>query len=270
MMLGILGIAFAIWLLTKAGDKSSVIAPGDVATTTGTRSDKSGSDEPTSGNYDYNTSSQEADNDPWTWANPPAIFKKVPLSPGSRKRWLQLSRLWREYKEQQLDIHSIVRDAYYDAQERGGGPVDTSSDIMAKRAQAQAIAKEIKRIAAIQSRTEDRYKQFLVSTFGAAQTNAYYAERKQEIAAGIWPASDTVIVPDVEKKTKVDPTAIMPDAGQETTTAITPMGARTFNTKDIDRDAKLDALPPGKRFTDGGGVYYEYRTNRSDIPGKAF
>jgi hypothetical protein len=268
-MLGLLGIAFAIWLLTRSGNKSTVLTPGDVATTTGTRSDKSGSDEPTSGNYDYATTSQEADNNPWTWAKPPAIFTKVPLSPGSRNRWLTLSRLWREYKEQQLDLHSIVRDAYYDAQERGGSRADVSSELMAKRAQAQAIAKEIKRIAAIQERAEDMYKAFLVETFGAAQTNAYYAERKQEIAAGIWPASNTVIVPDVEKKTKVDPSAIMPDAGTETIT-VTPMGARTFNTVDIERDAKRDAKLPGKRFTDGGGVYYEYRTNRSDIPGKAF
>jgi hypothetical protein len=269
-MLGLLGIAFAIWLLTRSGDNSTVIKSGDVPTTTGTRSDRSGSDEPTSGNYDYNTTSQEADNNPWTWAKPPAIFTKVPLSPGSRNRWLQLSRLWREYKEQQLDLHSIVRDAYYDAQERGGSSVNVSGELMAKRAQAQAIAKEIKRIAAIQERAEDLYKAFLVETFGTAQTNAYYAERKKEIAAGIWPASNTVIVPDVEKKTKVDPSAIMPDAGPATTIAITPMGARTFNTIDIERDAKLDAKLPGKRFTEGGGVYYEYRTNRSDIPGKAF
>lgn len=39
---------------------------------------------------------------------------------------------------------------------------------------------------------------------------------------------------------------------------------RIFNTVDMQRDRMRDALPAGKRFTDGGGVYYEYRTNRSD------
>ena len=248
-------IALAIWLLTKTGKKSDVIAPGDVGTTTGSRT---GSDEPTSSDYDYATTADEADNNPWTWAKPPAIFTKVPLSPGSRGRWLRLAQLWREYKEQQIDIYAIVRDAYYDSQERGGGQVDVQAEVQAKKAQANATMKEIKRIAAIQSRVEDQYKAFLVSTYGAAQTMKYYQERKDEIAAGIWPANDTQIVP-------VQPTdkkKVIPDADAGTVTVLTPMSAR-----DIERDAKLDALPPGKRFTDAGTVYYEYRKNRSDYPG---
>ena len=248
-------IALAIWLLTKTGKKSDVIAPGDVGTTTGSRT---GSDEPTSKDYDYATTADEADNNPWTWAKPPAIFTKVPLSPGSRGRWLRLAQLWREYKEQQIDIYAIVRDAYYDSQERGGGQVDVQAEVQAKKAQANATMKEIKRIAAIQSRVEDQYKAFLVNTYGAAQTMKYYQERKDEIAAGIWPANNTQIVP-------VQPTdkkKVIPDADAGTVTILTPMGAR-----DIERDAKLDALPPGKRFTDAGTVYYEYRKNRSDYPG---
>jgi len=86
----------------------------------------------------------------------------------------------------------------------------------------------------------------------------YYQERKDEIAAGIWPANDTQIVP----VQHTDKKKVIPDADAGTVTILTPMSAR-----DIERDAKLDALPPGKRFTDAGTVYYEYRKNRSDYPG---
>lgn len=251
-------IALAIWLLTKTGKKSDVIAPGDVGTTTGSRT---GSDEPTSKDYDYATTAQEADNNPWTWAKPPAIFTKVPLSPGSRGRWLRLAQLWREYKELQFDIYALVRTADQTAQERGGGDADISAEIQQVKAQANAVMKEIKRIAAIQNLTEDQYKAFLVNTYGAAQTMQYYQERKDEIAAGIWPANDTQIVP-VQPQDKKKVKVVVPDADAGTVTVLTPMGAR-----DVERDAKLDALPPGKRFTDAGTVYYEYRKNRSDYPG---
>ncbi len=35
-----------------------------------------------------------------------------------------------------------------------------------------------------------------------------------------------------------------------------------------ERDRKLAALPPGKRISRTGRVYYEYRKNRSDIAGR--
>jgi len=38
--------------------------------------------------------------------------------------------------------------------------------------------------------------------------------------------------------------------------------------KSVKRDKALDALPPGKRVSRTGRVYYEYRRNRSDMPGK--
>ena len=33
------------------------------------------------------------------------------------------------------------------------------------------------------------------------------------------------------------------------------------------RDLKRKALPPGRRVSKSGRVYYEYRKNRSDLPG---
>jgi hypothetical protein len=35
----------------------------------------------------------------------------------------------------------------------------------------------------------------------------------------------------------------------------------------IEIDKKKKALAPGKRKSDSGGTYYEYRKNRSDKPG---
>jgi len=37
--------------------------------------------------------------------------------------------------------------------------------------------------------------------------------------------------------------------------------------KSIERDKKLKALPPGKRRSRSGKIYYEYRQNRSDLEG---
>jgi len=42
---------------------------------------------------------------------------------------------------------------------------------------------------------------------------------------------------------------------------------QTGRSKNISRDKKLKALPPGKRISASGKVYYEYRQNRSDLSG---
>jgi len=34
------------------------------------------------------------------------------------------------------------------------------------------------------------------------------------------------------------------------------------------KDMKYQSLPPGKRLSKAGNIYYEYRKNRSDIKGK--
>jgi hypothetical protein len=42
---------------------------------------------------------------------------------------------------------------------------------------------------------------------------------------------------------------------------------QTGKTKDKPRDKARKALPPGKRRSASGNIYYEYRANRSDLNG---
>jgi hypothetical protein len=35
--------------------------------------------------------------------------------------------------------------------------------------------------------------------------------------------------------------------------------------RNIKQDKRLSALPPGKRISKNGNIYYEYRSNRSDL-----
>jgi len=42
---------------------------------------------------------------------------------------------------------------------------------------------------------------------------------------------------------------------------------QTGSVKSLDRDRARKALPPGKRISKSGRVYYEYRKNRSDKKG---
>ena len=46
-----------------------------------------------------------------------------------------------------------------------------------------------------------------------------------------------------------------------------PAKRQTGRSKDVERDKKLKALPPGKRRSRSGKIYYEYRQNRSDLEG---
>jgi len=48
---------------------------------------------------------------------------------------------------------------------------------------------------------------------------------------------------------------------------IKPANRQTGKSKDVERDKKLKALPPGKRRSKSGKIYYEYRQNRSDLEG---
>ena len=43
---------------------------------------------------------------------------------------------------------------------------------------------------------------------------------------------------------------------------------QTGTVKSLARDAKRTGRAPGKRISKAGNIYYEYRKNRSDIPGK--
>lgn len=255
-MIGILGIALAIYLLSKTGKNGTTITQTDLPGTTGTPP-AGGSSADWQGNFDVLV--KESENWPWTWTRRPAIFQDTPLSPGSRERWLSMGRLWMDYKDIQTEIEAEKRDAAQTAQERGGGAIDISRDLKILNGRANAIMKRIKQIANTQRTFEARYKNFLVNEYGAAQVANFYEDRKQEIIAGIWPQNETQVVP-VKKNEIQKVPAVNLDVRQVNTSAT--MGAR-----DIERDAAREALPPGKRFTDAGTVYYEYRKNRSDYPG---
>ena len=252
-MLGLLGIALAIYLLSKTGKNGTSISTKDLPGVTGS-SDS------------INTTILESENWPWMWTKRPAIFQETPLSPGSRNRWLKMGRLWMQYKDIQTQIYSEKRDAEQTAQERGGGPMDISQELQRLNAKANAIMKRIKQIATNQRVIEQRYKAALVQEFGPAQVADFYEDRKAEIVAGIWPSTDTQIVP-VKKNGMPGQVNVINRDANLVSTAVTMGNKRTYNTVDLERDAAREAMPPGKRFTDAGTVYYEYRQNRSDYPG---
>jgi len=252
-MLGLLGIALAIYLLSKTGKNGTSISTTDLPGVTGS-SDS------------INTTILESENWPWMWTKRPAIFQETPLSPGSRNRWLSMGRLWMQYKDIQTQIYAEKRDAEQTAQERGGGPMDISQELARLNAKANAIMKRIKQIAANQRAIEQRYKAALVQEYGPAQVADFYEDRKAEIVAGIWPSTDTQIVP-VKKNGMPGQVNVINRDANLVTTDVTMGNKRTYNTVDLERDAAREAMPPGKRFTDAGTVYYEYRQNRSDYPG---
>ena len=208
---------------------------------------------------------------PWFWYpwKRPAVFNKVPLSPGSRQRWLDMCELWLEIRKLGAEI-KLLEAPIIDGTIKKRFIDDAKDQIKDKKNIQAFMLSETKRIANVQMRTEDLYKKVLKQNFDQDTINGFYAERKKEIQDRVWPSQDTIVVPIVQKKNQTSATALDPGANQGSITAM--MGAkkmvRTPNTIDLDRDAKLDALPPGKRYTDGGGVYYEYRTNRSDWKGR--
>jgi len=210
---------------------------------------------------------------PWFWFpwKRPAVFNKVPLSPGSRKRWLDLCDLWLEIRKIGAEIEflerpiidGIVPEKFID---------DAKDQIKDKKNRVAFLMSETKRIANVQMRSEELYKKVLANRFSEDEIKAFYQTRKGQIQDRIWPAQETNVVPIVSPgggrpgdKISIEPGPT--DPGSNIQMRGKKM-VRTPNTIDLDRDAKLDALPPGKRFTDGGGVYYEYRTNRSDWKGK--
>jgi len=198
---------------------------------------------------------------PWFWYpwKRPAVFNKVPLSPGSRQRWLDLCDLWLEIRKLGAEI-DFAEYSINNGDVKSRFVAGVKNDIKDKKNIQAFLLSETKRIANVQMRTEDLYKKVLKQNFDQDTINGFYAERKKEIQDRIWPKQNTTVVPIIEKKNQTSATAFDPGANQGSITAM--MGAR-----DIERDAKLYAMPPGKRFTDAGTVYYEYRPNRSDYPG---
>lgn len=213
---------------------------------------------------------------PWFWYpwKRPAVFNKVPLSPGSRQRWLDMCELWLEIRKLGAEI-KLLEAPIIDGTIKKRFIDDAKDQIKDKKNIQAFMLSETKRIANVQMRTEDLYKKVLKQNFDQDTINGFYAERKKEIQDRIWPKQNTTVVPIIEKKNQTSATALDPGANQGSITAMMGgydrkkrMIVRTPNTIDLDRDAKREALPPGKRFTDAGTVYYEYRTNRTDYKGR--
>ncbi|NBT88366.1 MAG: hypothetical protein EBT51_08710 [Flavobacteriaceae bacterium] len=213
---------------------------------------------------------------PWLWKKRPAIFNVVPINSKSRDNWLNLCDLWREIRSLGLDIEK------YQAQIPTGKEEDvTQLEQLIKNAKNRQafLLKETKRIADIQKRTEALYQRSLQNTFSENEIKDFYLKRKSEIEQGIWPKNDTQVVPIVSPagggrdRKAIDRGPIDPGNG------VVQMGTKydrdwlNKNPSGYDMpwykaDKKRIAAPPGKRVSSTGNVYYEYRINRSDEPGK--
>jgi hypothetical protein len=75
----------------------------------------------------------------------------------------------------------------------------------------------------------------------------------------------------IAPKPAIKKTAAPKPAPQKAAPKITVKKTVTAKTKSekrsLEADKKRKAMPPGKRIATGGGVYYEYRRNRTDKPG---
>tara|TARA_R110000803_G_scaffold138230_2_gene205056 strand:+ start:1081 stop:1854 length:774 start_codon:yes stop_codon:yes gene_type:complete len=204
---------------------------------------------------------------PWFWFpwKRPEMFNKVPLSPGSRERWISSCDAWRSIRVLGSEIKFLQGIIVGDKMPKGFE--NAKEDIKAKKNQQAFLLGETKRLASVQMRTEEQYLKFLKNNFNENQINGFYAERKEEIQDRVWPKNETFVVPITEQTTNVTETVINTDAFEGITGAMMGYTKRTMNTVDFNRDAKRDAMPPGKRYTDGGDIYYEYRSNRSDDKG---
>ncbi len=269
-------IGLGLWFLFRRKKQEEVIKSDEYTPSTGTRKPGTG-DATDTKSYDFRTTIEETETDPWTWASRPAIFKEVPLSPGSRSRWLELGRLWVALKQNEVDLYGALRDAFQDDRERGGS-TDTKAIIKTYRQKGYEIMAAIRRIVTIQRKDEGRYNKFLKETYGNATTSQFYEQRKQEILSGIWPRTETTVVP----VNVVSPGDVTPGGGRITTgpgTGVVQMGTK-YDREQMNKnpefykypwyksDSKRFAAPPGKRVSNTGNIYYDYRINRSDEPGK--
>jgi len=162
---------------------------------------------------------------PWFWYpwKRPAVFNKVPLSPGSRQRWMDMCELWLEIRKLGAEIELLERPII-----EGKVPerfIDDAKEKIKDKKNIQAfLLSETKRIANVQMRTEDLYKKVLKQNFDQDTINGFYAERKKEIQDRVWPSQDTIVVPIVQKKNQTSATALDPGANQGSITAM--MGAK--------------------------------------------
>ncbi len=133
---------------------------------------------------------------PWFWYpwKRPAVFNKVPLGPGSRKRWLDLCDLWREIRKVGAEI-KFLEDSLIDGSVKKRFIEKIKEDIKDKKNRIAFLMSETKRIANIQMRIEQLYKKSLANRFSEDEIKAFYQTRKDQIHGRIWPAQETNVVP---------------------------------------------------------------------------
>ena len=138
---------------------------------------------------------------PWFWYpwKRPAVFDKVPLSPGSRQRWLDMCDLWLEIRKLGAEI-KLLEAPIIDGTVKKRFIDDVMDQIKDKKNIQAFMLSETKRIANVQLRTEDLYKKVLKQNFDQDTINGFYAQRKKEIQDRIWPKQNTIVVPIIEKK----------------------------------------------------------------------
>ena len=131
---------------------------------------------------------------PWFWYpwKRPAVFNKVPLSPGSRQRWLDMCELWLEIRKLGAEI-KLLEAPIIDGTIKKRFIDDAKDQIKDKKNIQAFMLSETKRIANVQLRTEDLYKKVLKQNFDQDTINGFYAQRKKEIQDRIWPKQNTTV-----------------------------------------------------------------------------
>jgi len=138
---------------------------------------------------------------PWFWYpwKRPEMYNDVPLSPGSRKRWITACRYWLEIRTLGREINmaraQIKSDELFVPDFVDNRKNKIAQDIKEKKDRQAFLLSETKRIAQVQKRTEARYKQALANRFSEDEIKAFYQTRKDQIADRIWPKRDTQVVP---------------------------------------------------------------------------
>jgi len=214
---------------------------------------------------------------PWLWKKRPAIFNVVPINPKSRDNWKELCDLWREIRSLGLVIEQ--NQALIPTKNNESDKSELEKQIVDAKNRQAFLMKQTKRIADMQKRTEAMYQRSLKTTFSDNEIKDFYLKRKSEIEQGIWPKNDTQVVPIISPgpggrdRKAVDRGPIDPGSGavqmsNKYDRAQMNKKPELYKRPWWEADKKRIAAPPGKRVSSTGNVYYEYRINRSDEPGR--
>lgn len=150
---------------------------------------------------------------PWNWYTwrRPAIFSEVPISPGSRQRWVNLCAVWHQLRE----IGQLRENYEYALSlKRYKNNQDFKDGLEIAKNQQAFLFNETKRLAEEQRKYEALYNKVLKQRFSEDEILGFYQIRKDQIIDGIWPGRDTVIVPvnEIDITTPVDVNNDVPGA----------------------------------------------------------